>query len=60
MAAESSPEVLTFNIPTDAEIVVKENTTAKADLDKLMVGDKVKVKYTADDTGDVAQLSRLA
>ena len=51
LAVESSREVLTFNVPTDAEIVVKDRTTAKADLDKLMVGDKVEVKYTVDDTG---------
>ena len=59
LAVESPVAVMTFNVPTDAEIIVKERTTTKADLDKLMVGDKVEVKYTTDDTGDIAHRIRV-
>jgi len=54
MVVESPVAKLLFIVPTDAEIVVKDKTQ-KADLDKLMVGDNVEVKYTTDDTGDVAR-----
>ena len=53
LVVESSAAVLTFSVPTDAEIVVKDHP-AGADLDKLMVGDKVEVKYTTDDAGNIA------
>lgn len=45
--------VITFSVPTDAEIIVKDKHHG-ADLDDLMVGDKVEVKYTADETGLIA------
>jgi hypothetical protein len=53
LTVESSAAVLTFSVPTDAEIVVK-NKPKGADLDALMVGDKVEVKYTTDDTSLIA------
>jgi len=59
LAVGSPAAVMTFNVPTDAEIIVKDRTTTKADLDKLMVGDKVEVKYTTDDTGNIANRIRV-
>lgn len=53
LTVEGSAAVLTFSVPTDAEIVVKDKPRG-ADLDDLMVGDKVEVKYTTDDTGFIA------
>lgn len=53
LTVEGSAAVLTFSVPTDAEIVVKDKPKG-ADLDDLMVGDKVEVKYTTDDTGFIA------
>jgi hypothetical protein len=52
LTVESPAAVLTFSVPTDAEIVTKDKP--KADLDSLMVGDKVEVKYTTDDTDFIA------
>lgn len=43
----------TFSVPTDAEIVVKDKPKG-VDINKLMVGDTVEVKYTTDDTGLIA------
>ena len=45
--------VITFSVPTDTEIIVKDKHHG-ADLDDLMVGDKVEVKYTSDETGLIA------
>ena len=53
LTVESPAAVLTFSVPTDAEIVVKDKPRG-ADLDNLMVGDKVEVKYTTDDTDFIA------
>ena len=53
LTVESPAEVLTFNVPTDAEIVVKDKPKG-ADLSGLMVGDKVEVKYTTDGTVYIA------
>jgi hypothetical protein len=53
LTVESPAETLTFSVPTDAEIVVRDKPKG-AELRDLMVGDKVEVKYTADDTGLIA------
>ena len=50
LTVESPAEALTFTVPTDAEIVTKDKPKG-ADLNNLMVGNKVEVKYTTDDTG---------
>lgn len=52
LTVESPAESLTFSVPTDAEIVAKDKP--KGELNDLMVGDKVEVKYTTDDTGLIA------
>jgi Cu/Ag efflux protein CusF len=54
----SPAEALTFHVPTDAEIAVKDKPRG-AKLDDLMVGDKVEVKYTADDSGLIAHRIRV-
>jgi hypothetical protein len=41
-----------FVVPTDAEISVKDKP--RAELDDLMVGDRIQVKYTVDDGLNVA------
>jgi hypothetical protein len=47
-----------FVVPTDAEIIVKDKP--KGQLSDLMVGDGVQVKYTVDDSVNVAhQVSLL-
>jgi hypothetical protein len=48
----NATDVLGFNVPTDAEIVAKDKP--KGELNDLMVGDTVEVKYTADETGFTA------
>jgi ABC-type phosphate transport system substrate-binding protein len=53
LTVDGSGSVITFSVPTDAEIVV-EDKSKNADIDKLMVGDKVEVKYTIDDTNYIA------
>jgi len=53
LTVESAAEVLTFSVPTDAEIVTKDKPKG-ADLDSLMVGDKVEVRYTTDDAEFIA------
>jgi len=52
LTVESPAAALTFSVPTDAEIVVKDKP--RADLNDLMVGNSVEVKYTADETGLIA------
>jgi len=53
LAVDGSGTVLTFSVPTDAEIVVKDKPKG-ADLNDLMVGDTVEVHYTTDETNYIA------
>lgn len=52
LAVDGSGATLTFSVPTDAVIVVKDKP--RGELNDLMVGDTVEVKYTADDTSLIA------
>jgi hypothetical protein len=53
LTVESSAEAVTFNVPTDAQIVVKDKPRG-ADLNSLTVGNTVEVKYTDDGTSLIA------
>ncbi|HXI84305.1 MAG TPA: DUF5666 domain-containing protein [Verrucomicrobiae bacterium] len=59
ITVEASAVSQKFVVPTDTEIIVKDNKP-KADLSDLMVGDSIQVRYTEDDGTFVAhQISVL-